>query len=53
MSDLGKIKPLHRTLPVRPLNKDSSQKEQRKDKRNSKADEQEVNSKKGTINEYI
>ncbi len=53
MSELGKIRPLHRTVPVRPLGKDSSQKEKRKDEREDKADEQDVSSKKGKINEYI
>ncbi|MEQ8289343.1 MAG: hypothetical protein RIB78_06440 [Gammaproteobacteria bacterium] len=53
MSDLGKIKPLYPIVPARPVNKDSSRKEKRKDKREGKADEQDVSSKMGKINEYI
>ena len=53
MSDLGKIKPLYRPAAIRPLHKDSANKDNRKDKKEDKDSGQEEALKEGNINEYI
>jgi len=53
MSDLGTIKPLVQPTPIRPVNKDSSKKENGKKKKDKNAPNPEEGDSKGHINEYI
>ena len=53
MSDIGKIKPLTKTIPIRPLNKDTAKKEQEKKKKEEDIPSQDVDSNSEHINEFI
>jgi hypothetical protein len=56
MSDIGKIKPLSQTIPIRPLNKDTAKKEKENKEKNKKEDDtskQDVDGATEHINEFI
>lgn len=53
MSDIGPIKPLAHTNPIRPLNKDTAKKEQQKKKKDKVLPELEKDDSEEHVNEYI
>ena len=53
MPELGIIKPLVQTTPIKPVNKDSAKKEEGKKKKDKKTPDSEKANSKGHISEYI
>jgi hypothetical protein len=53
MSDIGKINKPIQTIPVRAVNKDPAKKEQNKNKKGKGSQEDEKDSSKLHVNEYI